>query len=198
MTAGTPHISSFAFSSIFHALHPSFSPPYVPPRIYYHLSATLLYLWCSRELIWTVKAAAVRANQATCKGLIHIDLQMNPDQRRLDKTCSPNAALHPSHQPLKLKMKANSLAAWGLSPATRGTVGQNKKLWGNTGYKPVRLDKKSSTVLQEKQAGVWGQRRRRTESKISSEEVLVAAVVAGGAAVFLLTVETLICADFLH
>lgn len=33
---------------------------------------------------------AVGANLPACKGLIHIDLQMNPDQRRLDKACSPN------------------------------------------------------------------------------------------------------------
>lgn len=101
MTAGTQRISSFAFRSIFHALHPSFSPPYVPqdllpPICNSTVSATLLYLRRSRGLVWTTQAAAVRANLPTCKDLIHIDLQMNTDQRRLDKACSPNVPLCPA------------------------------------------------------------------------------------------------------
>lgn len=39
----------------------------------------------------------MRANLPTCKDLIHADLQMNPDQTRLDKACSPNTA--PPHHP---------------------------------------------------------------------------------------------------
>lgn len=149
MTAGTQRISSFSLRSIFHALHPSFSPPYVPRRIYYRLSAALLYLWRSRGLIWTVKATAVRANLPTCKGLIHIDLQMNPDQRRLDKACSPNTSLHPascftSSSGTEDEGEHEScLAAWVLFPATQGTAGENNKLLlchlmsENTGNNPV-------------------------------------------------------------
>ncbi|MEQ2180139.1 hypothetical protein GOODEAATRI_032566 [Goodea atripinnis] len=50
------------------------------------------------------------------KSLILIDLQMSPDQRRLESTCSskrtPPPLLTAEHQPLKLKMKkSRSLAA---------------------------------------------------------------------------------------
>ena len=123
MTAGTRRISSFAFRSIFHALHPSFSPPYVARRIYYRLSAALLYPWRSRGLIWTVKAAAVRANLPTCKGLIHIDLQMNPDQRRLDKACSPPR--RPPHIQL-WSWRWRPARVW--DPETWGTAAGNHKL----------------------------------------------------------------------
>lgn len=97
MTAGRRRISSFAFRLIFHAFTSLISPlhmfllGFISAYIY-----CLLYLWCSRGLIWTVKAAAVWANLPTCKGLIHIDLQMNWDQSRLDKACSPNTPLHPA------------------------------------------------------------------------------------------------------
>lgn len=178
MTAGKRHISSFAFRLILHALHPSFSPPYVPRQIYYRLSAARLYLWRSRGFIWTIKATAVRANLPTCKGLIHIDLQMNPDQKRLDKTCSPNAPHHPCfllHIQFWSWRWRQAWVSYGcvLSPPTRGTAGEN-----NAVSSSVRKHKKqSSEELRDKiicststqtQTGVRGQWGRSTGSCISS------------------------------